>query len=189
MSKEDTQQTFGKIHTGIYERDAVHVAVVPVLANEELKPGQHIGFDEGGYRVTATPPEPYKLIGIVDPFLPSNVKKGDRFWMVLYPNTITGLKHVWSHPAISQDGQGVGSESEKWLRDFAALVDADYHEMMYVASTHCDTKDRWGGDYLCEGGKWEGQSTPAEFWDHYERVTGKKLPEDRTGTGIFTCSC
>jgi hypothetical protein len=187
MSKEDTQQTIGTIHKTVYERDAIHVAVVPVVAKEALKPGQHIGFDEGGWRVTATPPAPYKLIGIVDPFLPKSVKEGDRFWMVLYPNTITGLKHIWSHPSISQDGHGVASESEKWLRDFADRVDADYHEMMQVASTHCDEADRWGGNYLCEGGKWEGQSTPKEFWEHYENVTGKKPTDGRYG--IFSCSC
>ncbi len=188
MSKEDTQHTIGTFHDGSYDRDAIHFAVVPVVAKEHLEPGEHIGFDEGGWRVTATPPEPYKLIGIVDPFLPRDVKEGDRFWMVLYPNTITGLKHVWSHPAISQDGRGVGSESEKWLRDFANEVDADYHEMMQIASTHCEgAKSQWG-DYLIEGGKWEGQRTPAEFWTHYQNVTGKK-PADNDKPGIFSCSC
>lgn len=188
MSKEDTQQTIGTIHQGSYERDAIHVAVIPVVANETLKPGQHIGFCEGGYQVTATPPAPYKLIGIVDPFLPKEIEEGQRFWMVLYPNTITGLKHVWSHPAISQDGRGVGSISEKWLRDFADDVDADYHEMMHVAGTHCDESNRWGGDYLIEGGKWEGQGTPKEFWMHFHAVTGKQPPNDDK-PGIFSCSC
>ena len=190
MSKEDTQQTIGKFHQEVYERDAVHVAVVSVRAKEPLKPSQHIGYDAGGWQVTATPPEPYKLIGIVDPFLPRDVQKDERFWMVLYPNTITGLKHVWSHPSISQDGQGTGSYSEKWLRDFADSVDADYHEMMHVAATHCEgAKSQWG-QYLIEGGKWEGQVTPPEFWDHYQNVTGKKPKDREYGTpGIFSCSC
>lgn len=187
MSKEDTQHTIGSIHQDRYERDAIHVAVVPVTAKGTLKPGQHIGFDEGGYRVTESPPEPHKLIGIVDPFLPRNVEDGERFWMVLYPNTITGLKHVWSHPSISQDGLGVGSPSEKWLRDFAVQVDADYFEMMEVAASHCDKERKWGSDYLIEGGKWEGQNTPEEFWEHFKNVTGK---EPSGGpSGIFSCSC
>lgn len=188
MSKEDTQQTIGKIHHESYERDAIHVAVMPVMASETLAPGQHIGFCEGGYRVTANPVTPYKTIGIVDPFLPGDVREGQRFWMILYPNTITGLKHVWSHPAISQDGRGTGSFSEKWLRDFANEVDADYHSMMHIASTHCEGGKEWP-DYLVQGGKWEGQSTPDEFWEHYENVTGKK-PDSKYGLpGIFSCSC
>jgi hypothetical protein len=190
MSKEDTQQTIGTFHDGIYDRDAIHFACVPVIAKEVLKPGQHIGFEEGGYRVTGSPLAPYKLIVIVDPFLPRDVKEGDRFWMILYPNTITGLKHVWSHPDIAQDGRGVGSPSEKWLRDFANEVDADYHEMMQVASTHCEgAKSQWG-EYLIEGGKWEGQNTPDEFWEHYQNVTGKKTRDSKYGMpGIFSCSC
>lgn len=186
MSKEDTQFTIGTIHQAAYERDAIHIAVMPVYASEALKPGQHIGFCEGGYHVTASPPEPYKLIGIVDPFLPKEVEKGQRFWMMLYPNTITGLKHVWSHPAVAADGRGVGSASEKWLRDFADSVDADYHEMMHVAASHCDPGRQWG-EYLIEGGKWEGQTTPDEFWTHYAAVTGKTPTNGPRG--IFSCAC
>lgn len=188
MSKEDTQQTIGTFHNGQYDRDAIHFAVVSVLAKEALKPGQHIGYDKEGWRVTATPPAPYKLIGIVDPFLPTDVEPDQRFWMILYPNTITGLKHVWSHPSIAQDGRGVGSYSEKWLRDFAVSVDADYHQMMHIAASHC-TESKWGGEYLIEGGKWEGQTTPEEFWEHFKSVTGK-VPNTSYGTpGIFSCSC
>jgi hypothetical protein len=160
MSKEDTQFSIGKLHDGHYERDAIHFAVMPVMAGDDLKPGQHIGFKEGGYLVTASPVAPYKLIGIVDPFLPNDVKKHERFWMVLYPNTITGLKHVWSHPDIAQDGQGVGTYSEKWLRDFADSVDADYDEMMRVAETHCG-ESKWGGDYMKAASSHIRQTAPS----------------------------
>jgi hypothetical protein len=188
-----SQFLIGKLIDGRGDPDAIHVATMPVTAAETLKPGQHIGFSEGGWRVTASPPSPYTLIGIVDPFLTKDVTEGQRFFMLLYPNTITGLRHVWSHPAISQDGLGVGTTSEKWLRDFASEVGADYNEMMHIAATHCG--DNKYGDYLIEGGKWEGQNTPDEFWVHFHNVTGKK-PEawkDSGGKehmpGIFSCSC
>jgi len=59
--------------------------------------------------------------------------------------------------------------------------------MMRVAASHCDKENKWGGDYLCEGDRWEGQSTPEEFWTHFAAVTGK-TPEGGGG-GIFSCSC
>lgn len=186
----DSQFLIGKLIDVKGEPDAIHIAIVPSRAADILKPGQHIGFVEGGWQVTGKPKAPYNFIGIVDPFLMKDVAEGEQFFMFLYPNTITGLRHVWSHPAISKDGMGVASPSEKWLRDFAAEVDADYREMMQVAATHCDVQNKWGGDYLIEGGKWEGQDTPDEFWEHFKNVTGKSPPKAEYGKpGIFSCSC
>lgn len=187
----DSQFLIGKlIIDGNGEPDAVHIATMPVVASESLKSGQHIGFTEGGWQVTGSPKAPFNFVGIVDPFLAKDVAQGERFFMFLYPNTITGLRHVWSHPAVAKDGRGVGTLSEKWLRDFACDVDADYYEMMSTAATHCDPKKEYGGEYLIEGGKWEGQSTPQEFWEHFKNVTGKSPPESKYGTpSIFSCSC
>ena len=76
-------------------RDAVHVAIAPTTAPCELRPGQHVdphGHPEGP---GITP------VGIVDPFLRAPVGPGQRFWLFLYPGTITGLRHVWTHPAFT----------------------------------------------------------------------------------------
>src|SRR4051812_35516452 len=97
----DSQFLIGKLIEGRGEPDAIHVATMPMRAAEALRPGQHVGFTEGGYAATGTPKHPYTFIGIVDPFLTKDVAEGEQFFMLLYPNTITGLRHVWSHPAIS----------------------------------------------------------------------------------------
>lgn len=82
-------------------RDAVHVAVAPVTASESLEPGQPIGLQTSGdtEHVSSGASE---LIGIVDPFLCETVEPGERFWMFLYPNSITGMRHAWRHPAFGQ---------------------------------------------------------------------------------------
>jgi hypothetical protein len=77
-------------------RDAVHVAVAPMVAAERLLPGQHVGLLEDGRAGVAE-----ELIGIVDPFLTEAVRPGQRFWLFLYPETITSLRHVWTHPAFT----------------------------------------------------------------------------------------
>jgi hypothetical protein len=41
------------------------------------------------------------LIGIVDPFLDQPVRPGEEFWVFVYPNTITGMRHYWQHPAFA----------------------------------------------------------------------------------------
>lgn len=78
-------------------RDAIHVAVVPVIAAVRLRPGCRVGLDEDG---RAEISETRHCIGIVDPFLEEWVEEGQKFWLFLYPGTITSLRHVWTHPAF-----------------------------------------------------------------------------------------
>ncbi len=75
-------------------RDAVHIAVAPVIATTVLEPGQHVGVVDGVASKLA------EHIGIVDPYLTYPVLPGQRFWLFLYPNTVTSLRHVWTHPAF-----------------------------------------------------------------------------------------
>jgi hypothetical protein len=87
------------ITDGDRRRDAVHVAVAPVTAAGRLAPGQHVGFirpnDTELVGAGGTP------IGVVDPFLRDDVRPGERFWLFMYPNTVTSLRHVWTHPAFA----------------------------------------------------------------------------------------
>jgi hypothetical protein len=85
----------GSLIDGDARRDAVHVAIAPVVAAETLSPGQHVGLTGDGRAGTSAAP-----IGIVDPFLTEDVREGQRFWLCLYPNTVTSLRHVWTHPAF-----------------------------------------------------------------------------------------
>lgn len=96
------QPELGKIITGQAFRDAVHVAIMPVKAAQPLCPGWHVGIDERGNATTYTE----KPIGIVDPFLPVLVQPGETFYLCLYPNTITSLRHVWTHPAFTAKANG-----------------------------------------------------------------------------------
>lgn len=83
------------------KRDATHVAVAPVIAYEDLQPGQRINFRRySGPQVVGATTE---AIGIVDPFLDAPVKSGERFWMVLLPHTVKNLRHHWDHPSFSDD--------------------------------------------------------------------------------------
>jgi len=84
----------GKIITTPQERDAIHIAVYPAVAGEQLGPGQHVGLEDGGAVLCDN------TIGVVDPYLRTYVRRGERFWLFLYPYTITSLRHDWDHPAI-----------------------------------------------------------------------------------------
>jgi hypothetical protein len=87
------------IEDGDRRRDAIHIAVAPVTASARLTPGQHVGLvREGNVDLVGVCDQP---IGVVDPFLTAEVEPGQRFWLFLYPGSISGLRHVWSHPAFT----------------------------------------------------------------------------------------
>ena len=74
-------------------RDAIHIAIAPCVAQCVLEPGTAVSAE--GY-----PPPGGRLVGIVDPFLGERVLPGQRFYIFLYPNTVTSLRHEWEHPAF-----------------------------------------------------------------------------------------
>lgn len=96
MKHEHYVPNLGEEPAGDARRDAVHIAVAPVIAGYRLSPGECVGpvYDGTQFGTCKKP------IGIVDPFLTADVLPGQRFWLFLYPGTITGLRHVWSHPAF-----------------------------------------------------------------------------------------
>ena len=84
------------IEDPVAARDAIHIAIAPVTASEDLTAGQDVGFVNCGE--VGPSPNP---IGIVDPFLKTSVGRGERFYLFLYPKSITSLRHVWTHPAFT----------------------------------------------------------------------------------------
>src|SRR5437879_9701229 len=87
------------IKDGDRRRDAIHIAVAPVMAAERLTPGQHVGLIQEGNPELVGPCD--RNIGVVDPFLAGEVEPGQRFWLFMYPNTVTSLRHIWTHPAFT----------------------------------------------------------------------------------------
>jgi hypothetical protein len=88
----DALETLGTLITPAEKRDAIHLAVNPTKAKQNLRPGQDVGIDG-----TINNP-----VGIVDPFLKRPVKEGEWFWLVVYPRQINSLRHVWTHPAFPE---------------------------------------------------------------------------------------
>jgi len=82
VSKSEVVLGSSPAHSG---RDAVHVAVIPILALREMRPGERLQN------------------GIVDPFLAAPVPAGSWFYLCLYPGTVTSLRHVWAHPNFPRE--------------------------------------------------------------------------------------
>lgn len=172
----------GKVIEGDQQRDAIHVAVCPVVASHNMRPGAHVGFVDGSRELVAYVDN---TIGVIDPFFPEGtiIKKGQRIFLFLYPGSITSLRHDWTHPAFSDCVSDAVARSETRLREIADMLEVHYED---VISPNFEVVC---GDYINNGEDirdlW--YDVQEEFWLHRKVVTGEDVPEDHRGG--FTCSC
>lgn len=194
MTKDAVATMGGLLPDDAGGRDAVHVAVFSAFSDEKLLPGQDVAVaeqGEGDAQVTGRG----NTIGIVDPFLKSAVAPGERFWVYLYPRTITALSHRWCHPAFEASVSNYTPpsqklESEKWLRDFVARSDCpSYEEVVGKAAAFINgaADHQWSNEYLHFDGQDAHGEIPPEFWNHVETLTGLKITGERPA--YFSCSC
>ena len=168
---------------GEAHRDAVHVAILPVVAGEDLRRGRSVKVEDGKAKDVCR-----DGIGIVDPMLTRDPKEGEQFYVWIYPNTVTSMRHEWTHPAIDPGTPpSPGSISEQWLRQFALDLELEYEELMGAAKLNLET-----GDYTYVGDR-EGRldvsdSRWGEFWRHYSTATGVSFAEE-PDHHFFRCGC
>lgn len=175
----------GAIIDGPAERDAVHVAVVPLVAAGPLAPGAHV--TEYG-TLTA----PGKGIGVVDPFLLNDLVRGERFYCFLYPNTAIGLRHVYRHPVLDADVirretlELLQAPAVQYIKECAALAELTYDEMMHTAHAYLD-----GGherDISMSASNATMDVDWPKFWASYSLLTGDAPPKN-THAEPFNCNC
>ncbi len=126
---DDTIKKLGTIRSQDEGRDAIHIAVFTVQAKSDgyRVPGHPC--DKNGHH---SPIGAAETIGVIDPFLPPStfVRAGEWFYVYLKPASITGLRHVWSHPAFAEEETPVPTCAPKASRKRSAVItDAEIKTM------------------------------------------------------------
>ncbi len=193
----DALETLGTLIGPNEKRDAIHLAVLPVIAGANITPGHDVKLDGEGLAVNAYDDDG---IGIADPFLKlpreahsaGSIKPGQRFWLVIYPRKINSLRHVWTHPEI-RDEFGSGAmdasedpreESRRWLEAFARRLFS--YEPEDATRFHVLMADAEEGRFGTDIEYGDGCMPDDEFWFHYERYTGRKV---KSRPEYFSCAC
>lgn len=166
------------------QRDSIHIAILPGIAGEDLNPGDHVSLQNGrffkhGHR-----------IGIVDPFSQYNYwETNNNVLVMLYPRTVTNLRHVWEHPLIPNEESNaertpLRSEDEAWLRAFSETHNVTFENLIRQAeeSRGLFEDTEWWVIY----GEDAHGAIPNEFWDRLERYLGRTFPHRPS---YFSCSC
>ncbi len=173
----------GHIITDHQERDAAHIAVAPIIAAASMSPGEHVGLSDEG---SAVPNHP-RPIGVIDPFLRDRVRKGEKCWLFMYPNTITSLCHEWEHPAFAKQEakKQSRSESEIWMRHWAVChMGEDYYGMRSEDEAFARAIN--AGHTLSVGPHEDARDhIDDEWWSHWEKITGQAGKRDES----FSCGC
>lgn len=190
----DAQFSLGKVipPDAHYLRDAIHIAVMPVVLGEMLFSGAMVKLEDGFARSA----NPNDAIGIIDPFLGPGIgyDKGTRVWLFILPNTISSLRHVWEHPAIvdeEEKPQPPSSEkaaSEKWMRQWAMehMGEDYYREGDKLSEEEAYALAIKAGHTLSVGPYESARDEiDALWWTHWENITG--LKGDREA--YFSCGC
>jgi hypothetical protein len=171
-----SQDKIGQLITEDEERDAIHVAIAPVTSKEKLLPGQPVGFVKDDEETVGSLAS--KIIGIVDPFLPQDkmVMPGERFWLFLFPNTITSLKHNWTHPEFRKVSEEYRI-SKKWITEWASQYGWSFDRAIKAG----DNRTFFLGEVCYD-------EVPKQFWYHYGIVKdGKPLLDEEEH--FFRCAC
>jgi hypothetical protein len=184
----DALATLGTIIDDTQKRDAIHLAVIPMVAPKRLAVGQHV--DKEG-----NPVAPYEAgaVGIVDPFLHRlGVDKGEYFWLVIYPRVITSLRHVWAHPAFEEE-QGAAPKStrtasEQWMMVWARkhMSDDYYGDEGRISDESAYAMALEAGRSLHIGPYEDARDhIDNEWWSHWEAITGEIGQRGE----YFSCGC
>ena len=110
-----------------YNRDALHVAVLPCIAGDQLEAGEpvtilnnHAYSDEHG-----------EAIGIVDPFLKNPLFRGDHFFVLMNPGEVQNLRHEWNHPNVPSKSYESIYEELSNLKEELREAKIELEEMEY----------------------------------------------------------
>lgn len=212
----DAQHSIGQIipPDAVAGRDAVHFALYPAVAGMSIWPGDAVVFtpDGAALRYEEKQITTIKPLGIADPFCTRRINEGERFWVFLYPNTITSLRHAWTHPAFPDEPPALVApkvddaiaKAEAWLRNHhhTKIIDGwtpetgdEYDEPNESVKTF-EAFIQTMRDWVVSGGLYGDAATlrhdhrdedaSPEFWDNFYIYTGMRL---RSTAHPFSCSC
>jgi len=179
----DNARTIGQLvgHWGV--RDAIHCPIISATAKMNLNVGTPVIVLENG---EAEQSDLMNCVGIVDPFLGCYVQKGERFWVLVRPGSISSLTHTWTHRRIPGFAEVVPDKEKARVR-LEEFANGPLHVSLVEMLDAIEACRRDSDNMLYDHG-YESLRVYDGFWDDYMIFTGRPDPNKDAGFyGFFTC--
>ena len=171
-------------------RDAIHVAVLPIQAEEQLFPGQRVLIGRASDVFVGRPAGKGVGIGIVDPFRSGSIAEGTMFWLMLDPGSIQDMRHHWSHPSVPEDTSTANADhatAVSYMDRFANKLGITYKEALQAGDDFTEhrgghTLDYDTPDIVYDEGKL--------YWEAWSTIQGRPAPSpEELDSAPFGCAC
>lgn len=123
----------GKVPELLGDKDAVHAPIVAVRAANYLEVGCRVKLNKHNEAIKGSDRD---YLGVVDPFLDKDVRRGGLFWMVVRPDKVGEVSHTWVHENVKVNFEAPTRpvQLNETIKDYAAEFGCSYPLLMEALS-------------------------------------------------------
>jgi len=124
----------GKNPDDVGIKDAIHVAIVSVIAGSAIKTGSRVKLNNDGHAVSTYGREGF---GVADPFV-GTVARGDRFWVLVDPDKVDTVNHTWElniqFPTTVPE-----VKKNRTIQEVADAIGVKYEDLMQACTSYVNS--------------------------------------------------
>lgn len=165
------KKSLGREPDRLGDKDAVHVAIVSMIASRPIQPGGRVRIANDG---TAEPGDDSDGIGVADPW-GGRIHRGKKFWVLMDIDSVSAVEHTWSC-GIQFKTENVVVKQNRYLEEIAREIGVSYDELMKACDDFLEN-DRltdYGG-VLSEGAALKAVRL-YDMWSEWAGETGYEFP-------------
>lgn len=123
------KNVLGKTPQELGDKDAIHVAIVAVRAGRLIEPGQKCELNKDREAIPSN-----KGVGVADPFLKTNIMRGQTFWLLLNQDAVPNVRHVWEHPDVDFSPPTTSPTQNYTIAEYAKEMGCSYDRLIEVCT-------------------------------------------------------
>jgi len=158
------------------KKDAIHVAIVALVAGCPLEPGTRIKLNAENFAVNAYSKK--ESFGVADPYR-VGIAKGSTFWALLDPEEVTSVEHTWTHK-LDFSPPKVELKKNRQLLDDANRLGVTYEELITACSSYIVNEIKVPYPGMLTEEKAEESFSMYDLWSEWAEEVGHEFENNGT---------